>query len=581
MARMRARLVLVALVAASLSAQTYRVQPVEGPRDAAGEIALTAEPGSDDWASEGLFAAWDASLGEFSKALEKGGPLDGFFTPEFAGTALEPESFRSRKSGVLVAGDGIPPQLEIDREAFLDKLERLRSSFHKIEAAKLKLVSIEGEASNVVYFLSGTGLSGGPLQLRGEWRLGWRRDEAGSWRIRRLQAGPVQRSEAGAKSFTDVTGYALGSNPSFREQLLPGLDAWRRRLDASLGVAVPGHHGLSVADVDGDGWEDIYVLQPAGLPNRLYLNRGGLRFEDAGAGSGLEILDPSSHALFADFDGDEDLDLFLVSSRLMLFLNDGRGRFSLAQNSGLEGFADRDGSWMGAAAADFDRDGRLDVYVCAHTQSAWSSTTDADLPEPYHDANNGAPNVLLANRGARFEDVTQKAGLDVNNRRFSFAAAWADYDADGDPDLYVANDFGRNNLYRNEGDGMFRDVAAEAGVEDLAAGMSAAWEDYDNDGRLDLYVGNMWSSAGLRVTGQDRFEKGRTGDEAEAMRRHARGNSLYRNLGDGTFADATAPSGTALGRWAWSSDFFDFDNDGWEDLYVSNGFITGEDTGDL
>jgi hypothetical protein len=111
--------------------------------------------------------------------------------------------------------------------------------------------------------------------------------------------------------------------------------------------------------------------------------------------------------------------------------------------------------------------------------------------------------------------------------------------------------------------------------------MSVAWEDFDNDGRLDLYVGNMWSSAGLRVTGQDRFHSARNDVESAALRRHARGNSLFRNQGGGVFEDVTQQSGVGLGRWAWSSEFFDFDNDGLEDIYVANGFVTGEDTGDL
>ena len=119
--------------------------------------------------------------------------------------------------------------------------------------------------------------------------------------------------------------------------------------------------------------------------------------------------------------------------------------------------------------------------------------------------------MLFRNDGhGRFVDVTAEAGLDENNDRFSFAAAWADYDEDGWPDLLVANDFGRKNLYRNLGargrpGARSSDVAAEAGVEDVGAGMSAAWLDYDNDGRLDIYTGNMWTAAGQRVTAQAGF----------------------------------------------------------------------------
>jgi hypothetical protein len=184
----------------------------------------------------------------------------------------------------------------------------------------------------------------------------------------------------------------------------------------------------------------------------------------------------------------------------------------------------------------------------------------------------------------RFTNVTKQAGLDVNNRRFSFACAWEDFDNDGDQDLYVANDFGRNNLYRND-EGRFIDVAAEAGVEDISAGMSVNWGDYDNDGWMDLYVSNMWSSAGNRIAYQSRFLGARADRGTLAdFQRHARGNSLFRNLsrnGEPTFRDVSIEAGVTMGRWAWSSRFVDINNDSWEDLIVANGNITQEDTSDL
>jgi hypothetical protein len=170
--------------------------------------------------------------------------------------------------------------------------------------------------------------------------------------------------------------------------------------------------------------------------------------------------------------------------------------------------------------------------------------------------------------------------LNENNTRWSFAASWEDYDGDGDADLYVANDFGRNNLYRNDG-GNFTDVAAEAGVEDIAAGMSVAWGDYNQDGKMDLYVGNMFSSAGQRIAFQGRFHTAANNETREQFQRHARGNSLFLNLGDGTFRDVSEEAGVTLGRWAWASPFIDINNDGWEDLVVANGFVTGSNTGDL
>ena len=563
----------------ALAAQDYRVTPPGGPPDKLGAVLQTAQPGSDDWDSEARFAEWDQALSEFAARLKSNGDLAPFLHGDLEATPLLPEQYSLAKQGAVQVQRGAPAAaLHAGVDFFLHEIARWRNELAAIDAAKFKIISVETAASDIVFFVSGASAQGSPVQFRGEWRVEWFHGQDGSWKIRRLRAGPFSAARAPRKAFRDVTAEVLGGNDSYRRQLVPGVDRWRKRLDAALGVALTGHHGVSVADVNGDGWEDIYVPQPAGLPNLLYLNRGGWRFDDATADSGLDVLDPTSQALFVDFDNDGDLDAFLVSSKLLLFHNDGRGRF--AKDAGLEQFGGRDGSWMAAAAADFDRDGWIDVYAAAHTQSAWMESPGADLPEPYHDANNGAPNLLLRNRGGRFTEVTDP-GIHQNNRRFSFAAAWGDYDNDGDPDLYVANDFGRNNLYRNNGGGSFRDVAAEAGVEDLGAGMSVAWEDFDNDGRLDLYVGNMWSSAGLRVTGQDRFYNARNDVETAALRRHARGNSLFRNRGDGTFEDVTQKAGVGLGRWAWSSEFFDFDNDGLEDIYVANGFVTGEDTGDL
>ena len=120
----------------------------------------------------------------------------------------------------------------------------------------------------------------------------------------------------------------------------------------------------------------------------------------------------------------------------------------------------------------------------------------------------------------------------------------------------------------------FEDVAAKAGVLDHGAGMSAAFFDYDNDGLLDIYTGNMWSDAGLRVTSAQGFMPDAPADVRALYRRHARGNSLFRNRGDGGFEDRTLEAGVEMGRWAWCSDVLDFDSDGWDDLYVANGMLT-------
>ncbi|MEY2412449.1 MAG: hypothetical protein QOD84_1055, partial [Acidobacteriaceae bacterium] len=152
---------------------------------------------------------------------------------------------------------------------------------------------------------------------------------------------------------------------------------------------------------------------------------------------------------------------------------------------------------------------------------------------------------------------------------------WGDYDGNSWPDLYVVNDFGKKNLYRNNGDGTFTDIAAQARVEDVGAGMSVCSFDYNNDRAEDVYVANMWTAAGNRVATQEIFQRDAPQNVRTLYRKHAMGNSLFRNNGNGTFGDTTAKSEVGMGRWSWSSDAWDFDHDGFADIYVTNGMISG------
>ena len=321
------------------------------------------------------------------------------------------------------------------------------------------------------------------------------------------------------------------------------------------------------------------MAQPAGFPNRLFRATADGRFEDWTERSGLAVLDDTAASLFADVENDGDQDLVLATAtQLLLFRNDGGGRFAPVRDA-FRLDQPIQGSLMSIAMADYDRDGFLDLYLCVYSYSYGAGEDKLGTPMPYHDARTGPPGILFRNDGrGRFLDATRESGIDVANDRYHFAAAWADYDGDGWQDLLVANDFGAKNLYRNRGRQggrvTFEDVAAAAGVLDHGAGMSAAFLDYDNDGRLDIYTGNMWSAPGLRVTAHAAFMPDAPADVKALYRRHARGNSLFRNLGDGRFEDRSLPARAETGRWAWSSDAFDFDSDGWDDLYVANGMLT-------
>ncbi|MEZ5392176.1 MAG: VCBS repeat-containing protein [Bryobacterales bacterium] len=480
----------------------------------------------------------------------------------------------------------ISKKMHDDPRAFAPLAEQA-ARFAKLELAELKIVGSRRNAEGRPHLrvrveLGGEDTKGNRLGLLGSMELDWAPAEGGDWQVADSKIGAFTESHAGAIRFTDITQTAVGALGSFEHQLKVGLDEWRGQLDEALGVDIYGHTGLAVGDYDGDGWEDLYITQPSGLPNRLYRNQGDGTFADVSAAAGVDLLDDSSMALFADVDSDGDEDLLVILPRQPLLLrNQGDGTFQPDLKAGFAEHADRAAMLTGAALADYDQDGDLDLYVCAY--DFWQSGATYDAPTPYYDAVNGPPNFLFRNKGdGTFEDATEAAGLMAGNDRYSFAASWADYDSDGDQDLYVANDFGRNNLYRNNGDGTFSDVSTQAGVGDIAAGMSAAWGDYDGDGNLDLYVGNMWSSAGQRVTDQPEFDATTTDPQLKKLfQRHARGNSLFRNKGDGTFEDVSGRYGVNMGRWAWSCDFVDLDNDGRQDIYVQNGYITGAALDDL
>src|ERR1700732_2448341 len=146
--------------------------------------------------------------------------------------------------------------------------------------------------------------------------------------------------------------------------------------------------------------------------------------------------------------------------------------------------------------------------------------------------------MMRNQRDGTFRDVTAESGLDKNNTRYSLCCGWSDYNRDGWPDLYVVNDFGRKNLYRNNGDGTFTDVAPQAGVEDVGAGMRVCWVDYDNDSGEDPYVSAMWTAAAERISTQEIFQRDTPPETRALYRKHSMGNSLLRNRGDGVFQDS-------------------------------------------
>lgn len=552
----------------------YKTELVDASRD-------------EGWGSEVLSSRAGAQLEVLARAMARAGRLERELLSQVAAEGLEvrhgqvgeARTLRLREDLLVrrwpnppagsLPGQGLEA-LELELGALLQPFDEggeLRFKFKLFRIEQQAAGSFTTEALFQAYGLAG----GRQHQLNASWLCGWSvAEDTSAPRLTSLAIEGLEQVTGRERRaiFEDCTQAVIGATHGYREHLLWGVPYWNSVFDSSLGTSIFGHNGLCVADFDGDGLEDVYLCQPGGIPNMLLLQRPDGSAEDRAQPAGVDIMDLTRCALAVDLDNDGDQDLALTTSALLLFENDGSGRFRERGRLPLtHGFS--------ISAADPDSDGDLDLYVCRY------STTDQSTPRPYYDANNGEPNVYLRNAGNwSFTDATEAVGLDQNNSRYSFACSWVDYDDDGDADLYVANDFGRNNLYRNDS-GQLTDVAAAAGVEDISAGMSVSWGDYDADGALDLYVGNMFSSAGNRIAFQRNFRPTTEGQINAQYQRHARGNTLFASRADGQFEDVSLESGASMGRWSWSSRFADVDNDGLEDLLVANGYLTNEDDDDL
>jgi len=560
--------------------------PAKSPLD---NILRLVEPGADEFVSEKYAHEIAQLLNDWSAALKTAPPaldvLASFVDPSLEATLLTSPQESSLRSGggIDVMQRRFSANPTTGRERFLNEVKTYLAPFTHIETADFEITSIKETASSpltmqieIRYDIVGTRGDRAREERIGNWSTRWTRNDSHAWRAMHWEAASETVSRTRDPIFIDVTAQAIGHTESYRQQMLRGGDHWRTILDGACGIDVYGNNGLAAGDIDNDGFDDLYICQSAGLPNRLYRNRGDGTFEDVTERAGVGVLDATACALFADFDNKGAQDLLVVcGSGPLLFLNDGNGKFSL-KGDAFQFERPPQGTFTHAAIADYDNDGRLDIYFCLY--SYYLGLDQYHYPAPYFDARNGPPNFLLHNEGnATFRDRTEAAGLNAGNDRYSFACAWGDFNSDGHADLYVANDFGRSNLYRNDGDGTFTSVSTQAEVEDPGAGMSASWLDYDNDGNPDIYVSNMWSAAGIRVSEQKLFHESDPESIRALYRRHARGNSLYRNLGNGKFQNISEKAGVEMGRWAWASDAWDFDHDGYPDLYIANGYISGPD----
>ncbi|MGD0860682.1 MAG: tetratricopeptide repeat protein [Terracidiphilus sp.] len=570
-----------------------RLTPHYPEKSPLADVLRLVAPGSDEYVTEKYAFEIEAILTGWSQAL-KASLRDLSVLAESLDPAIEATRLGSAVETPMRSGYGIDivrrrfaAGVVPGRERFLKEIQGWLGKASRVETAEFEIYGIDVTASaplsvrlEIRYDLV-AGRSNDQREERvGSWRMEWGRDESGAWKARRLEASEETLSVAQGPVFIDVTRQALGGAESYSKQMLRGADYWRTVLDGAIGVDVYSNNGVAAGDFDNDGFDDFYVCQPAGLPNRLYRNGGDGTFEDVTEKAGVGVLDNTACALFADFRnmGRQDL-LVVCGTGPLLFLNQGDGTFQIKRDA-FKFAQPAQGTFTHAAVADYDRDGRLDIYFC--TYMYYLGLDQYHYPIPYYDARNGPPNCLFHNEGnATFVEATETTGMNADNNRYSFACAWGDTNSSGLPDLFVANDFGSSQLYRNNGDGTFKVVSREARVEDVGAGMSCCWCDFDNDGHQDVYVPSMWEAAGQRVSSQKQFHENAPESIRELYRRHARGNALYRNQGDGSFQNIGRQAGVEMGRWSWSSDFWDFDHDGYSDLYVANGYLSGLDRNDL
>jgi hypothetical protein len=333
--------------------------------------------------------------------------------------------------------------------------------------------------------------------------------------------------------------------------------------------------GLAWGDYDGDGDPDLFVVNESGpltlsaeevarspAHAHLYRNNGDGTFTDVTEEAGLAVRGCGMGAAWGDYDGDGRLDLFVTRyGTNLLFHNEGGGRFrDVSAETGVGG---HDGFWTGVSWADYDGDGDLDAYVCGYVRytfdpaRAGEGSRQFQAVVPFTLNPSSYPpvaNLLLRNDGGHFTDVAREAGVDDPDGR-SLSASWCDFDGDGRPDLYVANDVSDNAMFLNLGHGRFRDVSHSAWVADYRGAMGLGIGDWDGDGDMDIFI-THWLAQ----------ENGLYADESRSMKTTPEAPLRFVDQ-----ADMFGLGQIALDVIGWGTGFFDYDNDGRLDIFAVNG----------
>jgi len=495
-----------------------------------------------------------------------------WFAPSFAGHALSGltvEESKLHHLGMTRTTYGTDELRITGADDFVASLSDLVASWSRVEMVIWKVKGAEFQAGtgtrwgNIKLFIHMTG-----IDENDDWKSldGWAHLEVekqrGRWLVTRLGLDSFGERSREGRIFTDVstsTGVAH-TGPRFGK---PGNKSY-----AWNGVAAG-----DIAGTDRDRRWDIFV--PSDGRNYLYVAQKDGTFTEEAEKRGVAQPAAGTGALFVDVDNDSDQDLIVGhvgwiekggkprGNRIQLYLNDGFGNFEeVGEAWGLDLRMDA----YSLTAFDYDLDGWVDFFACGYGR------VENEHNNSWTEATNGSPNALFHNlEGKGFENVAAAAG--VEGTSWSYASAVADYNRDGDLDLYVANDYGTNRLYKNNGDGTFTDVAPDQGVDDPGNGMGVTWGDLDGDGLIDLYVSNMSSTAGNRILG--RLADDLDPEMFALLKKLAAGNSVFLKRGR-SYGQLDKEAGGTGASWAWSTALADFDLDGLLDGFCANGFVTGD-----
>jgi hypothetical protein len=524
------------------------------------------------------------------------------------GAPVTDEPIRAAVWSAAPATDSVPRSQLVIWEPLLEKVDHFKhATFYFIRGEQTR--SQEGESKR---FDTDLGFRGLARTKAGSWRavhsrqrVVWSRAASAAqpgWRIAVWEHLEMSVADAPRRMFRTVLREALPHQEQrFRaerslheEKLFDVFNTGAAKLPDPKYLpyfkqdAMGKHPAISVVDIDRDGFDDLYVMARWGR-NQLFRNLGDGTFNEIAGQVGLDIDGLCTGAIFGDFDNDGDADVFIGRwlEPSLYFVNMG-GRFVDRSTSLVK--PNLPALVTSLSAADYDGDGLLDIYFSTyappfrdlpHSRAAalFLPATDVDelirrlagQDESAIYLNSvGPPNVLLKNLGqGKFgpSPHQETVALWAN----TFQSTWADYDEDGDPDLYVANDFAPDFLLQNDGADGFTDVTRQLGGKSMMGfGMGASFGDYDQDGRQDLYVSNMYSKAGMRIVSQIPGLDGR-------FRRAAEGNRLFRFDGNKyrLVSGATPPAlAVTKADWSWGGQFVDVDNDGFLDIYAASGYYS-------